>query len=247
MRCRSIAHHREPRPGAGLVHNKEGMTLLKHAAWGGFRNMTVTFLKKLFAHLKVPWVPGKKPSTEVPLVAALVKHAVGPEATNQMVEAALVARGKTVMNAKLLADTQAFDPNLFDDEDDDDVRRQFEKLKSRREAAQKQEQARLDKLAQLQPDVPATLSEPSISLVPALMTGYSQEEASKWLPKFCSIYKDARRQNRWRVRSRFWPEKCWSYGTGSFTDDYGAMKLCLLHAWRMERERVGVQCPFDFR
>ena len=229
------------------------MMLLKHAALTGFRNLTVTFLKKLHAHLQVPWVQGNKPNTEVPLVMALLKFVLGQGVTKQTLEQAMSAREKTGMNAKLVADTFVFgQTDLSDDEEcllidnDDDVRKQFEKLKAQHEAAQKRDQARRDKMALMQPEAP-TLAPKAKSLVTALMTGYTAKEASKWLPQYASLYKDSSRENRWRVRSKFWPEKNYSYGKGSFVNDYGAMKLCILHAWKMEKERIGAECPFEFQ
>ena len=193
----------------------------------------------------------------MPLVAALVKHVLGDTCTKQELEEAVAARGKVNWSSALLAAIRAFrmgKPDIDEDDDeeslmdnDEDVQKQFEKLKERHAAAKVREQARLEKLEPLLGADSAKPAKPSRSVVPFLMTGYPEKEARKFMPPGSSIYKDLNRENRWRVRSKWWPEKTKSYGSGSAVTDWGAMKICILHAWAREKARVGAECPFDFQ
>ncbi|CAE7361311.1 unnamed protein product, partial [Symbiodinium microadriaticum] len=173
------------------------------------------------------------------------------------VKEAVAARGKVNWSSALLAAIRAFrmgKPDIDEDDDeeslmdnDEDVQKQFEKLKERHAAAKVREQARLEKLEPLLGADSAKPAKPSRSVVPFLMTGYPEKEARKFMPPGSSIYKDLNRENRWRVRSKWWPEKTKSYGSGSAVTDWGAMKICILHAWAREKARVGAECPFDFQ
>ena len=87
----------------------------------------------------------------MPLVAALVKHVLGDTCTKQELEEAVAARGKVNWSSALLAAIRAFrmgKPDIDEDDDeeslmdnDEDVQKQFEKLKERHAAAKVREQA----------------------------------------------------------------------------------------------------------
>jgi hypothetical protein len=66
--------------------------ILIFAGRHGFREMTVPFLSKLYTHLGCK-SKGARPSTEVPLARALVKHVL-PGLTNEQVEAHVKLRKK---------------------------------------------------------------------------------------------------------------------------------------------------------
>ena len=155
-----------------------------HAARTGFKNLTMPFLKKLHGKLKVPWTCGQKLSTEVPPVAALVKHVLGDTCAKQQLEKAVAGGGKVNSSSALLGAARAFrmgkwkpDIDEGDDEEsltdnDEDVQKQFEKLKECHTAPKAREQARLEKLEPLLGAGSVKPAKPSRSLVPVLMTWY---------------------------------------------------------------------------
>lgn len=126
----------------GLQAAGYGGSLLVMAARRGLRSMTVSHMKKLYDFLQVPPpARGGRPSTEVPLVQALVVHILGDSATDVAVQNALKARGRVGELPGMDKVSDLITPEMTEmifedaDTDDSDIRNQCEEIRLAKERA----------------------------------------------------------------------------------------------------------------
>jgi hypothetical protein len=237
---------------------------LKFAARRGFQRLTVVRLRRLHKYLKVPFIPGQRPLTEVALVESLVRFVLGPNTTDGQIKNALTSRHAEVDNVQdRIGDTMLFDPGIEeiwreDVGEDEEVLQQLAELKRLKEERDRRECQRLAQLSEMQSAGRAGLVGASAgqqadrgavarSFVPFPAHCYSAEEAAVWLPPDTKLSKDVARENRWRLRcKRLGGEKSKSWGPRSTTGDYKAMVWLIQLAWRAWTAKSGQACPWNF-
>lgn len=253
----------EDNAGIALKFHSGGTTLGKFAARRGFKGMPTTYLRRLARFVGVPLPSGFRAWSEPVLVDTLVRHFLGAAATDAIVEDALQRRKDTLHLDDVLKQSKVFDlePDWVVNAEDDDPElvQAYMKLRAQQAAAeakakQYSEAMETMKQARGQGNRSAHADGPDAKpqgrkFVPVPATGYNPTEALKWAPPGCSISKDTKRENRWRVRAKYLPgghEKTKSYGKNSSTDDYGAMRFLLEFCWQHYKRISGQECPFDF-
>ena len=237
-----------------------GISLLRHAVSRGFKYMGVHHMKKLHKYLNVP---GAQPTTEVALVAALAGHVTGLQLSEDNLTKILAAREQVSAPEVLLKKADIFEAYMSElvetelDDENDDVKEQWQMLKRQHAAAQKRAQTRQEELIKSlarmsadsdAPDAAPDAPRPRRFIARPTKGGFSQAEASRLLPPSFVLYKDDRRENRWRLRGAALggKEKSKSWGPNSHVDEFGALVHLLLLAWREHSDQTGEPCPFDF-
>lgn len=187
---------------------------------------------------------GSRPSTEVGLIAALARHILGDEASEELLKDILRLRHHvdgapeelTTNNALLKGDMGKI---LAEDEDEDsDVERQLDELREQRERKlarqekQVQEAVRAGRAmgiacASASPGAadPAAGPRPR-RFVPIPERGPSLEEGRRFLPAGFALSKDTRRDNRWRIRGPGFSEKTKSFGPMSGRSEWEPCAFC---------------------
>jgi len=113
--------------------------------------MTGAQVKQVYQWLDIMPAKGHKPSTETPLVEALVTHILKEQATVAVVKQALLARHATAdLPDDLIKDTTMFDDEMHEvveggewDDHDEDVLEQYKMLAQRRAKHAREEADRL--------------------------------------------------------------------------------------------------------
>eukprot|EP00971_Amphidinium_carterae_P348607 6490589-Amphidinium_carterae.1 len=244
-----------------LQMNAGGCSLLRHAAKRGFKNMSLTFLRKLVQHLAIPMKGNITGANVLTCMTLLVQHVYNTDFTDEVLEQALQARGVSgskVDQTELFKSTSLFEVDkecVLDDEDVcyDDLVLQYEDMRT-----QHVKQTGIKSKAVAAASIPnpsgaassSTTREPQKrKFVPIDMAGYTQQQAAEFVPPGCRIYKD-KRENRWRISSPHFAEglsniksKSWGLRSGS---DYDAMVCVLQIAWVSHQHATGIACPFSF-
>ena len=239
---------------SGCFHFKatqKAEPLMKHAAKNGFRGMNVEFLKKLFAFLQVPYA-GRKPCTEMDLLAHLIKHVLKPcseKLLNDSVSKRLAPNvGDEFQGHSILWEETGI--NLVDDcpdEDavDEDITAEFARLEQVESARLARERAAQEATARALSGEPSP-APPRTCRVPAFLPNITVEEGCRYLP---SGYTLTLNENgpfpRWYVKKGRWIR---SRNAGPVTGDTvgSALRFVLLLAWTNEREINGTACPYVF-
>lgn len=250
-------------PHLTIKFHSGALTLGKFAALRGFKGMNTAFLRRLARHVGVRLPAGVRAWCEATLVAALAGHFLGDDATDDAIKAAMEHRKGASQPDDVVKQSRVFDlqPDWVVDEEDDDPElvEAYNQVKQRRAAEAAMDKQRMEALQAMRaarasagkagPSDPAACERQGRKFVPVPATGYTAEQAKVWTPPSCSITKDTRRENRWRVRAPYLPgahEKTKSYGRLSGTDDFAAMRFLLEYAWQQYTRLTGEECPFRF-
>ena len=241
---------------------RKGCELLKFAALMGFPGLNLYFLKKLSAEQGLSNADIEKPLVVDNYVKALATVILGPQATADVLKLALLRRNG-LTSRKCVGKDGPFGGEEEDGTDECadmehcgvDEDEQLADLRAESRAVAAAERRRMEKLRAIErafgvapPNndvLPAPKQRTFVAVQPG---GITAEEAKQFLPKGVRIYKDTSRENRWRMFSpHIGKERTKSYGRRSAVDDWGAMTHLILLAWQAERQRSGVECPFQFQ
>lgn len=224
--------------------------LLVFAARQAFMPMTVPFLSKLYSALNVK-APGTRPTTEAPLVRALVRHLL-PGLDRGQVEAIVKLRKRAAdelePDSTVLMDAinMGMTKNLFDD----DVQKELGDYHKARGLYFGLNEALRPSGAGSGGGSASSSSGPSSRETISLRGSKTPAWARDYLPPGvpgCCITKDTVRHMRWQTTyPTAAPPSHWSKSWGASCSDEQALAFVLRAVWQAHQEATGQACPFDF-
>eukprot|EP00971_Amphidinium_carterae_P339321 6477055-Amphidinium_carterae.1 len=248
--------------GALALHlDAGGSSILRHAGRRGFRNLSLTFLRKLVQHLGLPVKGSLTGANVLTCVTLLLQHAFATDYTPELLEQASQARGLSgakLEQHELFKSTRLFEMErefVLDEHDvsNADLELQYEEMRTKHmnqtTVKTRVESVKPDATASGAASSSGTHEGQERKFLPVVMEGYSQQQAADWVPPGCHIYKD-KKENRWRIISPHFAEglsntksKSWGQRSGS---DYDAMVWVIQKAWMSHQHATGNACPYTF-
>ena len=226
--------------------------LLKFSMLRGLPNLTVFFLKKLFAEpsLACHWERGKKPTSEADLLRALARHIFGEDCTPGILKQ--VATNRTAWKDDLEAFVQesplwAGDvaATLAEEIEDLELHEEVEEYKQKMQAQRLRKQKERAALSEVFCDGAQGSIATHKKAIQWPDRGFSQVQAKTLLPPGASISKEKAWHHRWKVQSLVLGQRSKTFAGGDPVADRAALNYCLRLAWGAWTKVSGKACPWQ--
>ena len=243
-------------PGLRAMLVGEKQDLLRNGAEHGFPGLLRDDLRRMFDHLKIPYVRGKKPSSKGDLLMAVIKHCLG--CTDQQAQEAMEKHDQEEFEDIDPGSATIFDPDVLQglleemgDEGFEEAIVSFKGEYEGRKAARCWRDLHRQKAAPAAPAASAgSSSSGSAGAAIAWPPGRSltQREAKRYVPPGTNVRKDTgwNLAPRWQFRAK-WLDSSLSasYPHGDHEADRNAFVQVLRKAWAERTRDFDEVCPWD--
>jgi hypothetical protein len=264
-----LESHKVPEPGTRLILRKSGvsMPLVNLAAWHAFLGLTVPQLSKLYTKLSIPRPPGvPRPTTEIPLVSAMVKHLLDPTDAELHRILQIRRRGFIRLDFETLVDEDVLEAcaDLFEPGDFKDAKKIAKDTAARKSKAKEATTYADDDVPPRTygdpplpgppgPDddvlVPGAGSSSSRKPLPPPAHGivWTQDEVKMLAPPRSTISREIKWDRRWRVQYKSDPIRSTQH---MFAETEASERMAIIHCldflWRVHKDCTGEVSPFNF-
>lgn len=251
-------------PSQLYVTHDEPKPILVAAAEDAFKQCKVPHLERLMQYLRLRFPPNRRPTREMDMVEALMRHC-WPDATDDQIKKAMASRNnKTDFSASLLSDPENLEhiSTGLDADDFLEIKKTAKRIQQTSEKKPASTQGPAPAASGPRPATPARSGPATegeaqsdrpwkLRPLPSGDEDISLVEARAFLPQGVAgvtLTKDVKRFSRWSVHyPRPSPptncSKSWGPNTGHSVSS--ALRWVLVQCWQWHKESTNEDCPYE--